>query len=1082
MSATIYANFIADPRGQARQVDFLVLTPRRLTHVELKTVARDSRIHAVANGHWRQTLPGGHERAWRNAYRQAHDATYAISDDVHRLVRQGMLPSLNDRFFRFIDTVVCLFPGIPPGSDVEGYKYVTACGYETLLERLATPGPRPPGWTGTEAESLARQLNLFAEPADIRGSARRTQDLNVLAQYRSRYIQAHELGLHELVAVAAVDESDNQVSPIDVIVNAIRDGEAVTFTGASGGGKSHAVRHAALQSARNQAAPIWLRCADYEGDTFAVAMAKGAARFTSGQWHDLFARARRHGIMPVIVLDGLNECSPNQQRLLLEGAASYQNTAGCALLVTAQERVPLPGAHDLRTATPTAEERATLLASYGAPSLLIADAFRTPWELAMAADCASELHEDSGPVDVLELYVRRRTASERQREQIRALAIAMQRSLQLSLPLGLVRTLIGDLTDRLPTADELDDIFQCPLLDVGALRMAFTHESLGQFLAAEQLVHSVATGSELAEALAEPALHGLREMVIAVAHDSRRQGEVLVALSDPSLIASAARGRYGAATQTLIHAEMRAALQRAAPATERAVFAYIDDRDHHGLPFGGQWSMPSPLARSDQALMTACGLCLPDGVLLPEVCHLLDATDAHCSIAIEDLRQRGVASPVSVVVAATFTTSMRMSGATDLPATLVLRACADGRHQWKGAEENAPRALHVRYASQGPALWGRMLAALLVLNVESDEDLALMPQLVEEAWRLHGYHLQLEVLSLARAVSWRLDPSKQDEFRGILESLDVQQNWALSSLLVEALAACGGIEPLATAEAIHDDISRALSEPFNPEACAFARSILGNQFEDASIFGPYAEVVDELAPSDLVALCGMSLRHNTDADISSTRDWAVARVADHMELAGPEIRQIVADIAGAPPLQTFMAYEGLRAHVGALRGWAKIADHLPEAGGEPGDLAAGAWHLIDELVFLLLRNEDIAAEHADVTWKQLCDLYRPHAVDALLQLRKMQWWDEDGAESIYLRMARTYPDQFRGLYEWALQNWDDVQPSIGDRLLTTRVDAISELSRSGDANTQTLLRGFIDDPELASAAIEAIRAIARRRA
>ena len=115
-----------------------------------------------------------------------------------------------------------------------------------------------------------------------------------------------------------------------------------------------------------------------------------------------------------------------------------------------------------------------------------------------------------------------------------------------------------------------------------------------------------------------------------------------------------------------------------------------------------------------------------------------------------------------------------------------------------------------------------MLAALLVLNVESDEDLALMPQLVEEAWRLHGYHLQLGVLSLARAAAWRLDPGKQAEFGGFSRastSSKTGHSPACSSRLWRVRRRHRAARH---SESHRDDIGRALSEPFNRKACAFA--------------------------------------------------------------------------------------------------------------------------------------------------------------------------------------------------------------------------------------------------------------------
>lgn len=71
----IFANFHAKGRQQ-RQIDFLVLTEHRLTHVELKVLDPSLPVVGSVNGPWHQLLPDGQRRAIEpNPYRQAHDGT-----------------------------------------------------------------------------------------------------------------------------------------------------------------------------------------------------------------------------------------------------------------------------------------------------------------------------------------------------------------------------------------------------------------------------------------------------------------------------------------------------------------------------------------------------------------------------------------------------------------------------------------------------------------------------------------------------------------------------------------------------------------------------------------------------------------------------------------------------------------------------------------------------------------------------------------------------------------------------------------------------------------------------------------------
>jgi hypothetical protein len=140
----VLANFIADPKRKARQVDFLIWVPRRFVHLELKTLDPRAPLHARANGPWTQALPGELTRALGNGFRQALDTTYAISDDLRRITGTIQLPHPGHRYYRFIDTVVCVQTEVPDGSTLQPFKHVTICGYadHVLLESTLITFPR----------------------------------------------------------------------------------------------------------------------------------------------------------------------------------------------------------------------------------------------------------------------------------------------------------------------------------------------------------------------------------------------------------------------------------------------------------------------------------------------------------------------------------------------------------------------------------------------------------------------------------------------------------------------------------------------------------------------------------------------------------------------------------------------------------------------------------------------------------------------------------------------------------------------------------------------------------------------------
>jgi hypothetical protein len=1086
LEATVLANFIADPKRKARQVDFLIWVPRRLVHLELKTLDPRAPLHAPANGPWIQALPGEQTRALGNGFRQALETTYAISDDLRRITRTIQLPDPGHGYYRFIDTVVCVQTEVPVGSTLQPFKHVAICGYADLLVRLGRTGSPPPGWTAEHIAAVARELGLYAEPEDPGAAATQQLDLNHLASYRSNVTVDMQSGLHRFVPLAMTDDTGEQVDSADVLDTWLGLGDLVLVSGPSGSGKTHLVRHAVLRRTRTDAVPVWLSCRDYDGETFSVAMAKAVARFTSHRWSDLLHRARRQGLIPVIVLDGLSECSLDQQRTLLEGVRAYRNGNPCAVVITNQQPPLVDSSHRLFTQPPNELARIHLLESYGASELPGAEAFTSVWELTMAAQCAGELPTGADRIDLMDTYCRRLTASEVQRDQLRGLAMAMCRSFKLSLPLAQVRSAIADQTGRPATAEEIDALLQNPLLHLGPQRVAFTHESLTRFLAAQHLVLTAADGTALAASLSQPALTDLSDLAIRIETDTDRRVAAITALAQPDLLAQSALGQYGPATELRVLSAMRRTLQAMHIVTTGARFVFTDDPTRPG-PMPGHWERP-PIASLDVALLEACGRCLLAGALLPEVGELLDVTDERSAAAMRSLQEQGVRGPISVVVALTCAPSMSYTGKItasnpeftvgELPASILLRAAYLTRFRAWDPSDDQPRATRVRYATPSEARWCRISAALMVLNVHSDEDLNLLPDLISEAWTLNGYHLRLNALDAAHTGARWMDDAVKSRLLDVLESFDTNQHWALSSLHIEALAACGAIEPIGNEHGIRTEIRHTLSNQDDPNASALARSILGRQFEDEAIFGPVSEVVASLDPSELVSLCGLALIDD-DATLSIVRDWAVARIAEHVDVAGPRELALIEQIAANPPADSFTAHEGLNAHLDALRAWSAIAETLPTSKSPVTKSAARTWRLIDQLAFALLSGAE--AGDPRKAWTEVHDFCRPIAVDALLQMASAFGWSHDRS-AVYQQLADTYPDDLRRLFEWAIDNWEQVRPATGAHLRTSRETLLRELGRVGNDRTRALIERHLDDPEVRASAVSAIRDIEARLA
>ena len=636
--ARIYANFVATGK-QHRQVDLLVVTAARCVQAELKNLSPDLPLIGSANGPWRQVLPGGQGRQLdRNYFRQAREATYAVSDVMRALAMRGDVPA-DGPFYRHLDTVVCLHPGIPAGSNLDRFEHVSVIGYDQLVDRLAAPGPRPT-WDDPHWDAFARYLGLYRDSRESPGERARRESLAVVEDYRRRFTAGLGLHLHEFVPVQARLDGTTSGSPLSAIVAAAAAGGTVTVTGPSGGGKSHAARHAALDLAARGQLPVWIRCSEYARGRFSVLLARSAAPYTVDQPLELMRRARDAGAVPVLILDGLNECPGALARELLEQLAAARLRVPGGAIITSVDEVQLPDASNVchvGLQLPGPAERQALLASYGAAACPAADAFQTPLELVLAAECAAELGPGPTAVDLFDAYVRRRAASP-VRGALRLLAAEMAVKVRGSLTVPETALLL-ERAVMAPGAPDVDKVLACPLLTVRQGRVSFSHEQFRRFLAAEHLVIGTAGPAALARSLEDPRHADLRELAVAIERDDDRRSELLLALADEKLLVAAVAGQFGAGVSARLRGVVAGLLAEAKAATAAAELDQPTALEA-ACGVGGHWRMPAPRSAREVALLEAAGRCLHRGLFVTEVAALLDATDARCAAELRRLRDR----------------------------------------------------------------------------------------------------------------------------------------------------------------------------------------------------------------------------------------------------------------------------------------------------------------------------------------------------------------------------------------------------------------------------------------------------------
>lgn len=1077
--ARIYANFIT--RNSQRQVDFLVATEHRLVHAELKTVDQKLPLIGGINGPWAQELPGGKRRSFeRNFYRQAHETTFAISDDMHELARLGEAPRVSGKYYSQFHTVVCVNPDIPVGSHLERYRHVDVVGYQQLLDLLTTNGPKP-AWTGEHWEAFARHLQLVPDEPDSAEKAARRATIAALDDYRRRFTAAHERDLHEYVPVPARTPEQEVPDPVPVLTEVMMGQRVATFIGPSGAGKSHATRHAAIAVAASGGIPVWVRCSEYQRGRFSHVLSRAIAPFTTESCLPLLRQAASTGSPAVIIFDGFNECAPDDRAELLEQLDALRLRMPVAVAVTSTMSIALPNPDlDLKAVMPDDATRAALMASHGrADGVASAEAFHTPMELALAARCGQQLRPGATATELFGAYIGHVCPTEITRAGLRRLAVEMDRQLRGSLAIAEIRVLLyRDAGSSTPDA-EIDAVLNSPLLTLTQGRSSFTHELFARFLTAEQLVLDAANAAALADALRDPRHADLLVHAVALEHDPGRRRDLLLALAEPSLLGEAVRGKYGSETAAAIHAEVVAALAHATAATADAQLIREGSGPDH--MFDGHWKVRTPRTRSQQALLRVAGASLADGRFLDEAGRLLDATDRRCAEQMRQLRDSGHRAAISAVVRATYagfyyTDERELQ---KLPASVVVNACDHSRIMRQGLVLK-PSPAHAMWDSPTltPPRWGRLTATLLLLNPDDPDDHKLLPEAFTAAWTANGYHLRLTALDTARENARSADNTTRERMRAALEDCDTQHIF-LNGLLFETLAVYGGIDPLNTEESIRAEIDKILAAPNDPNAWGAARRVVGMVFEDQNLHGPYDEVLAGLDPADYFRLHVMAARSE---DFPFHRDWMMNAIVKGLDYVDDDAQAVLRKAVLSMDWDSPFREETVSAHLIALSGWAEIADTLPPAANTDGNTAQRAWRIIDELLFALLRGTDPASGKLSALWAELLDMYAPAAVDVLAHLRSVRAWAYNSAEpSMYERLLTAWPDQIRKLIEWAVRHPDQLLATFSNGPAHDRLPSLVEdLAIIGTDDTATLLQSYVSEAEIGKAAVTAIRAIKRR--
>ena len=1056
-----------------RQVDLVIVNDQRCMNVELKSLTSTLPLVGTPNGFWSQRMPDGAERKMdRNFYTQARDQTYGISDAMAALAKKGNVPGpTHNRFFKHIDTVVCIDPRIPPGSAVQKFQNVSVVGLDTLIDRLVRPGPGLPHWESRHWDEFIRYLGLYAEGDDAPEELRRRADAAAVEDYRRRFREFTAAGLAPLVPPSALISGQPGTVDANALADQLTPQQRVLLLGASGNGKSHLARHTSLALTDSGQMVLWLSADDYEKDQLDRSLARAIGPFSTEKAEALLAKADEGGAGITVIVDALEKCRHREE--LLRQLHTLQRQYPAAVLVTTAhngDTEQLRATDRLELIAPTVEERAALATTYGtSEGVADSDEYRTRYDISLAAQVITELPAGATTTDVLDAYVRRRTQTETVRAGLRVLAHTMDAGVRTALPVSEAMLALRRPFAATPSA--IDDTLASQLVSIRQGRLRFDHERLGRFLAAEHLVLTDVDGTALAQMLTEPTHRDLQDYALGLERDPARRYAAIRHLGDAQLLAEAVLGKYGAQTAGQALADITELLIQAASTAHQATFSVEDPET--ATHFDGTWNTGRQWTPTECALLSAAGHCVHEGLFLDEVGALMDRTDTAMRAAMAHLYKAGNKIAISTVVGSTF-------GSVGRDATMAASLVIFGSEYARTFGDSSRAALATPMWRPNPRCFGRLyMAALLSQTVRHPDDADNLPELVETGLSLGGYHLRLQLLQAAQFASSILEADVRQRMVEVLESYEPAANdWGSSSLRIEALASYDQIMPVTTLEGIQESIADVIGDENNPDHHRLAQGIVSSMFEDERVLGPYSEAIGTLPEHERLTLFAMSVLAPDHSFASSS---VMRELADAACSSEGIFGRALASGAGSVPDDTVFPQEVVAAHLYALRGWAKVASTMPPAEASADPLVV-AWRLVDELLLALFRGDDMAAR-AEAIWQQLITELPAHSTAVLHNLHgaRMVYSGEQEPFAPYHALLGAYPEQVRLLLEWALPRRDQLDLPRRHAVWNLGGYLVRALGEVGTAETADLLRThYVHDAELGHDAVAAVRAIDAR--
>jgi hypothetical protein len=1069
-TSLVFANFRCGPAK--RQVDFFVVTQSHAAHLELK--AYQGPIEAPNEGPWFHRDRGGHRSRVSSLdgspRGQAIQTKYAICDAMEQFARRhrAVPPPRKDKYFKQIESAVCIFPSIHPDSKVAaGDCRARIWSFEDCLASLnALPG-----------------LNNW--PLDLwRGFA------------------AHYLRLEKVPLAAAISpqvyEAKSQLEILcskqaDYFVRLIADtlilgpelplGEHTLVLGRKGVGKTTLAQQTVSRAAAARHLCFFVRAMKYRGD-FAKILQQAVSPFSSLSPKDLVQTAELCDARILVVLDGVDQINDDGLREeLLTAAAGFFERHPCTVIITVSREITLPPNIQGKTVTIpelTSEDRQRIYKHYAPHRAASIDlsAFQTPQDLKVAAQVAAKLPKRATPALVYDTYIRAQLG-----QDIASVGVMVCRAIAHE-----VFTRFSSFLSH----QEFDDLAERKLADLGASiqlidrikatrlferdldGISFAHDLLVNHLVGAKLVHSNQGNlASLKELIAQPLYQQITGEIISRLPDDELAMELLCTFPSVELFECAYAGELGLVLKDRLETFLRSVLDR----TDQELDCFELDCD---LSHGPDVLQVSPVMTEQVTRKDMCALELIARYMDIYFQRVAEILDRYGKRVLECARGLAGKRKLRTTAVTTFYLHQEVElSPQKLRCSQIAHLLSGGSFNRRKLSSAVVDAFDATFGAAGEmnpivdfvmcGVWGRA----------PHLDIWKMIVLFRKCWSSGIYHLQLQATDMFRMQANRLFEKPHDQLAALVQEIDSRlgDDPLLNTGLVELLSMLGSLESPVSLEVADSEVEQLLTELRNrdldstnaPEVCRRAYRFVSNIFEEV-VSEPYTHAYDSLGIDDKAALLNAAAS-GVPIYSTITLDWLLDELA---RLAHPSARSVFDRYCNAAPKwgEPFVG-ETTKHFLTSIFGLSRISMPLPEWCDESRSPSI-AWKLMRDLFYAHLVG---VSDHREL-WMQLESEDPLGGVSVLLHtfyfLKQMEF-----TCPIQYHPEVTSQRDLKRLMEIGLKNFDRIE--FGDlRFLDPFALLCQILQKVGDEQTVRLLATLTSDQQKGTDAIHAIRKIKQR--